>query len=176
MAATLVPLATIDRTEVERLLDLCFGQDRHARTAYRIREGAPPLDGLCFAALDEDERLTGSIEAWPVGLADPQGRIMPLVMVGPVAVAPGRQGEGFGKGLMAALLGALEAPDQVPPPQLLIGEPSYYGRWGFSASGTEGWACPGPVERERLLVRCRSRAVLPAEGMLGPWQDVAARA
>ncbi|MDP7326314.1 MAG: GNAT family N-acetyltransferase, partial [Qipengyuania citrea] len=38
--ATLVPLAAIDPALVDQLLDTAFGEGRHARTAYRIREGA----------------------------------------------------------------------------------------------------------------------------------------
>ena len=41
--ATLVPLDTIDPALVEQLLDEVFGEERHARTAYRIRTGATAL-------------------------------------------------------------------------------------------------------------------------------------
>lgn len=165
--ATLVPLSAIDPEWVEQLLDRAFGPDRHARTAYRIREGAEWLPALSFAALDDDEYLVGSIQLWPVGLTDPQGRAHPLLMVGPVAVAPGRQGEGFGKALMAAALGGIS--DEAHLPQVMIGDPDYYRRWDFTAQGTAGWRCPGPWDPERLLVRCFNPAILPAEGMLGPW-------
>lgn len=170
--ATLVPLAAIDPQLVEDLLDASFGEGRHARTAYRIREGVPCLDTLSFAALDDDEYLVGSIQCWPVALTDPQGRPHPMIMVGPVAVMPGRQGEGFGKALMAASLGAIEEGFETgaaPLPQVLIGDPDYYDRWDFSAAHTAGWHCPGPFEKERLLARTSNAAVLPVDGMLGPW-------
>ena len=107
--ATLVPLSAIDPQLVEELLDASFGEGRHARTAYRIREGMDWLDALSFAALDDEDYLAGTIQLWPVALTDPQGRAHPMIMVGPVAVMPGRQGEGFGKALMAASLGAIDA-------------------------------------------------------------------
>jgi predicted N-acetyltransferase YhbS len=87
-------------------------------------------------------------------------------------VLPQRQGEGFGKGLVTALLSALDhtAPKgQLPLPQVLIGDSAYYAPWGFTAAHTGGWRCPGPWEPERLLVRCINPAILPDEGMLGPW-------
>lgn len=171
-AATLVPLGAVDPALVERLLDQAFGEQRHARTAYRIRTGAEPLEGLSFAALDEDDYLAATIQAWPVALTDPNGRPHPLIMVGPVAVLPARQGEGFGKGLVTTLLSALEqtAPGgRAPLPQVLIGDHAYYGPWGFTAVHTARWRCPGPWEPERLLVRCMNPAILPEEGMLGPW-------
>lgn len=169
--ATIVPLSAIDPALVERLLDASFGPDRHARTAYRIREGTGALEGLSFAALDEDDLLAGTIQLWPVALTDPSGRPHPMIMVGPVAVMPGRQGEGFGKALMAASLGAIAASsgDMPPLPQVMIGDPDYYDRWDFTARDTAGWRCPGPYEPHRLLARGANAAILPAEGMLGPW-------
>ncbi len=169
---TLIPLSAVEPAMLEELLDAAFGEERHARTAYRIRAGMDWLEGLSFATLDEDDLLVGSIQLWPVALITREGRAHPLLMVGPVAVMPGRQGEGFGKAMMAAALGALEAnasPARPPLPQVLIGDPDYYARWGFTAEHTDGWRCPGPYDQARLLLRCPNPAVLPAEGMLGPW-------
>lgn len=166
--ASIVPLQAIEPDLVEQLLDRAFGEDRHARTAYRIREGTACLEALSFAALDDDDYLTGTIQAWPVGLHDPDGRAHPLIMVGPVAVVPEKQSEGFGKALMVALLEAL-GDDGLP--QVMIGDPEYYGRFfGFTAEHTAGWHCPGPYEQDRLLIRCANPAILPPKGMLGPWE------
>lgn len=164
---TLVPLSAVDPQMVEELLDAAFGADRHARTAYRIRTGMEWLSALSFAALDDEEYLVGSIQAWPVALTDPNGRAHPLLMVGPVAVMPGLQGAGYGKALMVAALAEADAGGNLP--QVLIGDEAYYGRWGFSAAHTGGWRCPGPWDPARLLVRCANSGVLPPEGMLGPW-------
>jgi predicted N-acetyltransferase YhbS len=103
---------------------------------------------------------------------------VPLVMVGPVAVVPERQGEGFGIGLMSAMIAAdaeLAATGGPALAQVLIGDAAYYGRWGFSAAMTGGWRCPGPYEPERLLARGAALAAMPAEGMLGPWEGLEAR-
>ena len=157
---------------IEELLDAAFGPDRHARTAYRIREGAQWLEGLSFAALDDDDMLAGTIQCWPVALIDPDSKSHPLLMIGPVAVLPTLQGEGYGKALMAASLGAIDASfdEGAPPlPQVMIGDEPYYGRWNFTAQQTGKWHCPGPFERERLLVRTGNPGILPVEGMLGAW-------
>src|SRR5690606_34969320 len=82
--STLIPLDRVDPAEVERVLDLVFGPDRHTRTAYAIRDGTECLPPLCFAAYDEAGALVGTIQAWPVALTDPAGRAHPLIMVGPV--------------------------------------------------------------------------------------------
>ena len=164
---TIVPLDQIDDALVEQLLDRAFGPDRHARTAYRIRAGMEHLRALSFAALDDEDYLVGTIQLWPIALTDPDGRAHPMIMVGPVAVVPERQSEGYGKALMAAALGSLD--DNAPLPQVMIGDEPYYGRWGFAAAPTQGWHCPGPYDPSRLLVRCANPAILPREGMLGPW-------
>ncbi|WP_073973420.1 GNAT family N-acetyltransferase [Erythrobacter donghaensis] len=171
-SATIIPLEAVDPAMIEEVLDRAFGPDRHARTAYRIREGMAWLPGLSLAALDEHDLLVATIQCWPVGLQTREGQV-PLVMVGPVAVVPERQGEGFGVGLMSAMLAEdarLGAAGRGALPQVLIGDSSYYGRWGFSAAMTGGWRCPGPYEQDRLLARGHGLAAMPAEGMLAPWE------
>ena len=162
---TILPLATVEPPLVDALLDAAFGPDRHARTAYRIRAGEQALPGLSFAALDEDDYLAGTIQLWPVGLTEPSGARVPLLMVGPVGVLPHLQGAGYGTALLAAALSSLK--DDAPP-QVLIGDAPYYARFGFS-SAPPSWRCPGPFDLARLLVRGAETAVLPREGMLGPW-------
>ena len=156
MTIRLAPLVDADLTTVENLLDDAFGADRHARTAYRIREGMPVIGALSFAAF-EDEVLVGTIQCWPVAVG-----VTPVVLVGPVAVSPDRQRSGSGRILMNKLIET--APDT---PMAMIGDPEYYGRFfGFTADATGGWDVPGPVERHRLLAR--NADALPRTGALGP--------
>jgi len=164
--STLIPLDQVDHARVEHVLDLAFGPDRHARTAYAIRKGTDALPALSFAALDAHDTLVGTIQAWPVALTTPEGKRHPLIMVGPVAILPGRQGQGFGRALMAAQASAIDP--AAPLPQVLIGDEPYYGKFGFTEA-PRGWTCPGPWDPARLLVRGASPAVLPQAGMLGPW-------
>ena len=166
-AATLIPLEAVEPDLVEALLDRVFGEDRHARTAYKVRKGTEWLPALSFAVTDEHDMLVGTIQVWPVALTDPEGRRHPMLMVGPVAVLAERQGEGFGHALMAAMGDAIDP--AAPLPQVMIGDPEYYGRFGFSAAPTQNWLVDRPFERRRLLVRAPNPAVLPDEGTLGPW-------
>ena len=115
--ASLIPLTAVPEAMIEELLDRVFGEDRHARTAYRVRAGMDWLTAMSFAALDADDMLVGTIQCFPVALVDRDTRALPMIMVGPVAVLPERQGEGFGQGLMAAMLDAearLAADGQIP--------------------------------------------------------------
>ena len=167
---SIVPLSAVDPQHVEALLDAAFEPERRQRTSYRIREGTEWLPTLSFAALDDDEYLVGTIQVSPAALTDAHGCAHPMLMVGPVAVHPGHQDEGYGKALMAAALGAIDP--AAPLPQVLIGDAPYYGRFGF-AEAPRGWQCPGPWDPARLLVRCDEPAVLPSAGMLGPWRGLA---
>lgn len=155
---TLVPLAAIAPGQVESLLDAAFGQDRHQRTAYLLRQSSKVIAPLSFA-LRERQQLIASIQCWPVNIAG-QG----LVLVGPVAVDPAQQNQGYGGQLMHAMLEA--ATELGDPAMVMIGDPEYYGRFGFSAEKTGGWILPGPWEPRRLLSRNISGVALPVSGKL----------
>ena len=83
-------------------------------------------------------------------------------MVGPVAVLPQMQGTGIGKALMDALVAAAEA--EGADALMMIGDPPYYGRWGFTAERTGGWRIDGPYEQHRLLARLRREVA--SDGLL----------
>lgn len=165
--SVIVPLNIMSQDAIERLLDDAFGTDRHGRTAYLIRDAMPWLPELSFGIEDEQGTLVGSLQSWPVALTDPDGPQTPLIMVGPVAVAPALQGTGHGRALMDAVVTAARA--QHSDPLMMIGDPEYYGRfWGFSADGTGGWDCPGPFEPRRLLALSVDGRPIGGKGMLGP--------
>lgn len=158
------PLHSVAATDIDALLDTAFGADRRGRTAYLIRAGMPVIDSLSFAALKDGE-LAGTIQCWPVALHRDDGGTVPLVMVGPVAIRPDLQGLGYGRALMAEMQATADALD-LGGALMLIGDPEYYARFGFSADCTGQWRAPGPVERHRLLAH--GCAVPDAPGMLGP--------
>jgi predicted N-acetyltransferase YhbS len=158
----LKPAGAADRADIELLLDAAFEPGRRARTAYRLREGVEPYQGLSMVAHDCG-RLVGSIQYWPCELWD-GSQAFPVTLLGPVAVAPDLQGSGLGKRLMRASLEVADAcgHDAI----VLIGDPEYYGRFGFEAAPTEEWRVPGPVERRRLLARLAPGTLLPKDAEL----------
>lgn len=161
----IAPISEVEPQAVEHLLDRAFGTDRHERTAYRIRQGMPAIPRLSFAAL-ENGALVGTIQCWPVMFDGDDGRDVPMVMLGPVAVEPARQGDGIGRDLMLYALNAAVASGEAGA-LMLIGDPEYYGRFfGFTADRTAGWRAPGPVDQRRLLAMGDS--VPDGAGMLAP--------
>ena len=167
----LTALDRVDGNAGEALLDRAFGSDRHGRTAYRLRAGTAAIPALSLAALDNGA-LVATIQCWPVVFSADDGRVVPITLLGPVAVEPGRQRDGIGRMLMAACLDAA-ARAGLDDAVMLIGDPEYYGRFfGFTAERTAGWRLPGPVERHRLLAR--GAAVPAGGGTIGPRAAMAA--
>ena len=75
-----------------------------------------------------------------------------VVGVAPLAVAPHRQSEGIGSGLMNELLRHAEKIGE--PLLLLLGLPAYYGRFGFETAGPLGIDCPSVgIGNPHFLIR-----------------------
>ena len=158
----LVPLRTIAASRTEHLLDAAFGRERLRRTAYRLREAMAAIDALSFAAVAEakteakteakmDERLLGCVQCWPVAHRT-RHEVIPLVMVGPVAVQPDYQKAQIGQSMMTRVLAVAQT--KADGALMMIGDSEYYGRFfDFSAHWTANWEIDGPVERYRLLAR-----------------------
>lgn len=161
----IAPLSSVPAAQVEQLLDAAFGSDRKTRTAYKLREGVKAIPRLSFAAFDNGG-LAGTLQSWPVALKGTHG-VMPLTLVGPVAVLPALQRGGFGKALMDRLMQA--ARNEGHDALMMIGDPEYYGRfWRYSAEPTQEWELPGPVERRRLLAFSTRPERLPLKGQIIP--------
>ena len=142
---TLRPERPDDGPAIEALLDTAFGPGRFAKTAYRLREGVPPVEGLSFVA-EEDGALIGSIRYWPVSIG---GRA--ALMLGPIAVLSSQRGRGIAVGLMQTTLeaAAKAGHDAV----VLVGDEPYYARVGFARVPAGRMTMPGPVDYRRLLWR-----------------------
>lgn len=154
---------------IENLLDESFGQDRHQRISYAIREGTAYIEDLSYVIF-EDQHLIATISAWPIILSPIRGiseqQSIKLVMVGPIAVSQSYQNLGFGRQLVNTIieiarhenLGAL----------MMIGDPEYYAQFGFAAMDGCDWQLPGPYEKHRLLIHSDGANKLPTTGILGP--------
>lgn len=85
------------------------------------------LDGLELVAVDGD-LVIGHV----LGARGDMG-VREVVAVAPLAVAPSHQGRGVGSALMTELIGRADAAGY--PLVVLLGNPAYYGRFGFEPSG-----------------------------------------
>lgn len=82
-----------------------------------------------------------------------RGRVgdVPVLGLGPLSVLPAEQGRGVGTALMHAVLGAAEALGE--PLVALLGEPGYYGRFGFLPGVRHGVDAPDPAWGAYFQVR-----------------------
>lgn len=143
----------------EALLDRCLGERRAAKSSERLREGRLPAQGLALTA-ERDGDVVGTVRLWHV-----EANGVPALMLGPLAVKPELQGEGLGKTLMREAL--WRAACRGHGAVILVGDASYYARFGFETALTRDLAMPGPVERERFLaIELRDGALDGAHGVL----------
>ena len=85
----------------------------------------------------EGGAVIGHLQAAPGRL---DGSPSAVAGVAPVCVAPAHQGLGVGSALMGALVHAAE--ERHWPLLVLLGDPAYYGRFGFEPGGPLGLSYP----------------------------------
>ncbi len=143
----------------EALLDACFGENRHARTCQRLRDGRVPAEGLAFAAV-RGGRLVGTVRLWHVSAGG-----VPALVLGPLAVDASCRSLGLGAALMAHAISAAKARGHGAV--ILLGDAAYYTRFGFTTAKTAELSLPGAFAQERLLAReLRDGALDGAAGMI----------
>lgn len=152
---------------VERLLDISFGSDRLAKTAYRLRDGVPPVADLSLVSLDPATgALDGTLRFWPVLV----GGLTPTLLLGPIAVSPDRRSEGLGAALIRN--GLNRAAARGWRSVVLVGDAPYYARFGFTRALTLDMAMPGPVDYDRFLgLELVPGALRGAAGTLMSWPE-----
>jgi len=95
---------------------------------------------------EEDGQIIGHVAVSPVNISDGAEAWYGL---GPISVAPDQQGKGIGSALMNEAINALK--ELNANGCVLLGEPAYYGRFGFKA--IEGLILPDvPAEYFQALL------------------------
>ena len=149
----------------EALLDRVMGRARAFKPSERLRRGRKPADGLALVARDSAGDLVGTVRLWHVRAGN-----APALLLGPLAVDNAAQGEGVGASLMRLAIaragmighGAI----------ILVGDPEYYERFGFSAERTSGLVMPAPVDRRRFLgLELAPKSLADASGLIAATGD-----
>jgi predicted N-acetyltransferase YhbS len=128
---------------VEALNAESFGPGRFAKSAFRLREGVDPVEGLSFVAV-EGTQFRASLRFWPVAIGTE-----PSLLLGPLAVQSHQRGHGIGISLMRHGIEAARA--QGHASIILVGDEPYYVRVGFAALPPGRVRFPGPVDPARIL-------------------------
>ena len=112
------------REMMEAINAEAFGPGRFARSAYRVREGTPPVASLSLAGW-RNGKLVGGIRFTAIGIGARENALL----LGPLVVAPSEKGSGYGRALVEA--GIARAREEAFDLVLLVGDMPYYGRFGF---------------------------------------------
>ena len=135
-----------DNNEVESLLNLVFTPQRNKLGSYYFRKNVSRVEFLCKVIKNDYGHIIGSIRYWPVYIGKKK---FSCLLLGPLAVHPISQGEGMGAKLILKTLNLAEKYgwERV----ILVGDESYYSRFGFKKKLAKDLIFPKPVNKDRLL-------------------------
>ncbi|WP_431025250.1 GNAT family N-acetyltransferase [Halomonas sp. H5] len=127
-----------DIEAIDRLTRAAFLEAPHTdHTEHLIVAALRDAGALTLSLVaEEDGRLVGQVAISPVTLSDGTGHWYGL---GPISLWPERQGQGIGAHLMRRVLAELEALGASGC--VVLGDPGYYGRFGFAP--VAGLTLPG---------------------------------
>lgn len=129
MHPTIRPERPADTATIARLTEAAFRDAAHTSHTEAFIVDALRRAGQLTLSLvaEEDGRLVGHVAISPVTISSGAENWFGL---GPISVAPERQGHGIGTRLMNAALEKLRA--QHAAGCVVLGEPAFYGRFGFA--------------------------------------------
>jgi putative acetyltransferase len=120
-----------DEAAVFDVVASAFAQPAEAQL---VRELERAGDAVISLVAEEDGRVVGHI------LLSKMGAPFPALALAPLSVIPEKQGKGFGSALMKSAIerarrGAWDA-------IFVLGNPAYYGRFGFDVTAAAGFSTP----------------------------------
>lgn len=128
-----------ERGEVHAVVGAAFGDVTVADLVDALQADDAGHLGASLVAVDGDERVVGHVQLSRSWL-DAPSRLLEVLVLSPLAVAPERQGEGIGGSLVRA---AIKEADELAAPLLFLeGSPRYYPRFGFSPAAPLGFIRP----------------------------------
>lgn len=122
------------------------GPGRFTLSAYRIRERTPDVSPYCQVA-ELDGSMLGAVRFTEVSIGHRTGALL----LGPLCVLTSHAKKGIGGALIAAGITAAQASGRELV--VLIGNASYYERFGFRPVPRGQIVFPGPVDPARILAK-----------------------
>ncbi len=127
-----------DVAAIDALLRSSFAQPQEAQLVQQLC-----IDGDMVLTLVADDDETGELAgmvAFSRMSVEIDGKAIAAVALAPVAVAASHRSQGVGEALIAA--GLKHLGDAGAMLAFVLGEPEYYGRFGFSVDWASGFASP----------------------------------
>jgi putative acetyltransferase len=153
-----------DVAAVDAITRAAFGRALEADLLAALRTDPGWLPAFSLVAVEAGE-VIGHV-ACTRGSAGPE----PALGLGPISVRPDRQRRGVGGALMHAVLGAAEARDERLV--ALLGDPAFYGRFGFVAAADAGIRSPDPAWGAYFQVRVFGAPVAGAFRYAAPFESL----
>ena len=119
-----------DRPAIAEVIAAAFEGEDEVRLVERLRRDGDVLVALVAVAV-ADDAVVGHILFSPLTVTRGAESI-PAVALAPLAVAPGRQGEGIGTALVREGLACCQRAGMALV--VVLGDPAYYRRFGFAAA------------------------------------------
>ncbi len=135
-----------DHIKVERLLDLVFTPRRTLLSSYQLRNSANKVNNLSYVIKDYSKKVVASIRFWNIQVDSHSSRGL---LLGPLAVHPIYQSEGLGEKLVSNSIE--KANSENWNWIVLVGDLSYYKKFGFSKHTTSGISIGSGYDNSRLL-------------------------
>ncbi|MDJ0520685.1 MAG: N-acetyltransferase [Planctomycetota bacterium] len=163
-----------DAGGIDEMLRRAFDGDNAANLVRILREEGGYDPALSFVACESDDhgRIVGHVLFSPVAIVHGDAP-SPAMALGPLGVMPDRQREGIGRALVNAGLDACRTRGLAIV--LVLGDPGYYARFGFTPADEARIEAPHPGWGESYQVlellpgalkETRGRARYP-----DPWAD-----
>lgn len=121
---------------IDELLNAAFGQPDEARIMRRLRE-TPDL--ILALVAESHGAVVGHVAFSRLAAVTPSG-VRQMACLAPMAVRPGRQRKGIGAALIRRGVEMLR--EMHFPAIVLVGDPAYYGRFGFKVESATLLECP----------------------------------
>jgi putative acetyltransferase len=134
-----------DAEAVHAVLVAAFGREAEARLVERLRASKRIV---CAMVAEEKGRVLGHVVFSRIEVESGDSAI-PVLALAPLAVLPAFQRLGIGSALVSAGLARCRELDHARV--VVLGEPDYYTRFGFSPAADFGIRYPGDVPREALM-------------------------
>ena len=135
-----------DHIKVENLLDLVFTPRRTLLSSYQLRNSANKVNNLSYVIKDYSKKVVGSIRFWNIQVDSHSSRGL---LLGPLAVHPIYQSEGLGGKLVSNSIE--KAHSENWNWIVLVGDLSYYSKFGFNKHSTRGISIGSGFDNSRLL-------------------------
>jgi putative acetyltransferase len=122
-----------DFEQIDAVVGAAFGGQVEVKLIRLIRASEHYVPELAFVAIDDAGKVAGHTMLSYTGL---EGGSRNVLQLSPIAVVPVRQRQGVGSALVRYALAA--ADERGEPLVVLVGDPRYYGRFGFRPSAEVG--------------------------------------